>query len=105
MKIFFKVGKTRGTVDNPCIQTKIKILYNYKLKELLTKKNVNGKDAAEIELLKYALEKFDFSKLRLQCEKHRIDGENIAVIEQGENYLKVFINKVEIWQEYIKSEY
>ena len=65
MKIFFNIGMTVGTVDNPCIETKIKKLYNKKLNELLKKEKISNSDSEEIELLKYALENFNFSTMSI----------------------------------------
>ena len=99
MKIFFNIGMTIGTVDNPCIETKIKKLYNNKLHELLKKEKISNSDAEEIELLKYALENFNFSALRLKCELNKIKSENMVLLEKENDILTVTINNVQILQE------
>ena len=103
MKINFTIGMAKGMVDNPCIQTKIKTLYNHKLNELLTKEKITNADSDEIELLKYALENFNFPSLRLKCELNKINSDNKVLIEKKNNTLTVTINDVQILQEHLSN--
>ena len=95
---------TRGMVDNPCIETKIKTLYNKKLTQLLKKEKVTKVDSDELELLKYALENFNFPSLRIKCELNKIESENIVLIEKNNSDLVVKINNIKILQEYLENE-
>ncbi len=96
MEIYFSIGSTNGTVDNPCIETKIKKLYNKKLSELLKKKNITDNDSEELNLLKQALEIFDFPSLRLQCEINKIESKNMVLIKRKKDELVVKINNITI---------
>ena len=93
-----------GMVDNPCIETKIKTLYNKKLTKLLKKEKVTRVDSDEFELLKYALENFNFQSLRTKCELNKIESDNIVLIEKKNNNLIVKINSIKILQEYLKDD-
>lgn len=99
MKIYLNVGKTTGMVDNPCIETKIKKLYNNKLNKLLKKEKINNKDSKELELLKYALENFNFSALRIKCELNKIKSKNKILLKKKNDILTVTINNVQILKE------
>ena len=94
---------TKGMVDNPCIQAKLKMLYNHKLNELLTKEKITNADSKEIELLKYAMENFNFPLLRSKCESNKISSDNKVLIEKKNNTLTVAINNVQILQEYLSN--
>jgi hypothetical protein len=103
MKINFNIGEAEGMVDNPCIQTKLKMLYNLKVTELLKKENITDEDSDEVELLKYALKNFNFSSLRRKCELNRVYSNNKVLIEKENNILTVAINNVQVYRENLKN--
>jgi hypothetical protein len=99
MKIYFNLEKD----DKHCIETKIKAIYNYKVKELLKKGKSTNTDSDEVELLKYALINFNFSALRLKCKANTIKTDNKVLIARNNNNITITINDVQILQEYITS--
>ena len=99
MRIYFNIEKD----DKHCIETKIKAIYNYKVRELLRKEKTTNKDSDEIELLKYVLMNFNFSALRLKCKANTIKTDNKVLIAREKNIITITINDVQILQEQITN--
>ncbi|MCD4742144.1 MAG: hypothetical protein K8R67_06670 [Desulfobacteraceae bacterium] len=104
MKIYFILDIDEDMNFKHCIETKIKKLYNYKITQLLKKEKISNRDSDEFELLKYALENFNFFSLRLKCEINKKKSDNKVVITKEKNILIVTINEVQILQEHLSDK-
>lgn len=103
MKIYFSLDIDEDMNFKHCIETKIKKLYNNKITRLLKKEKISNRDSDEFELLKYALENFNFFSLRLECEINKKKSDNKVVITKEKNILIVTINEVQILQERLSN--